>query len=242
MVHDNISRYKGTIGTGIAKIFKLTAATTGANERTLQRFGIDYLTSITHSGSHAGYYPGAKPLSVKILYSPVTGKLLGGQVVGYGGVDKRIDTIATIIGLGGSIHDLTEIEHAYAPPFSSAKDPVNMAGFVADNILKGKLRVVTWEEADNFNPERDFLLDVRSKQECVHEMINGAVNIPLEDLRFRLDEIPTDKRIIIYCAVGMRGYLAYRILSQNDYQEVFNLSGGYLSYFYAKTDQNNRLS
>ena len=242
MVHGNISKYKGTIGTGIAKVFKLTAATTGANERTLERFGIQYLTSITHSGSHAGYYPGSEPLSVKILYAPVTGKLLGGQIVGYDGVDKRIDTIATIIGIGGSIHDLTEIEHAYAPPYSSAKDPVNMAGFVADNIIKGKMKVVTWEEADNFNPESDFLLDVRSNQECRHGMISGAVNIPLEDIRFRLDEIPSDKRIIVYCAVGMRGYLAYRILSQNGFSEVFNLSGGYKSYFYAKTDQNNRLS
>ena len=242
MVHGNIGKYKGTIGTGIAKVFKLTAATTGANERTLERFGIEYLTSITHSGSHAGYYPGSEPLSVKILYAPVTGKLLGGQIVGYDGVDKRIDTIATIIGVGGTIHDLTEIEHAYAPPFSSAKDPVNMAGFVADNILKGKVKVVTWEEADKFNPERDFLLDVRSNQECRHGMINGAVNIPLEDIRFRLDEIPSDKRIIVYCAVGMRGYLAYRILSQNGYPDVYNLTGGYKSYFYAKSDQNNRLS
>jgi len=237
MVHGNISKYRGTIGTGIAKVFKITVATTGLNERNLLREGVEYLTTITHSGSHAGYYPGAEPISIKILYTPKEGKLLGAQIVGYSGVDKRIDTIATILGLGGTIHDLMEIEHAYAPPFSSAKDPVNIAGFVAENVINGKMKVVTWDVADNIDPDKDFLLDVRSAEECREGIITGAINIPLDDLRFRLDEVPQDKRVIIYCAVGLRGYLASRILSQNGYLEVFNLTGGYKSYMFAKSDK-----
>jgi len=240
MVHGNICKYKGTIGTGIAKVFEITAATTGVNEKILNREGIKYLTSITHSNSHAGYYPGTFPLSIKLLYTPEKGELLGAQVVGYGGVDKRIDMIATVLGMGGTVYDLMEIEHAYAPPFSSAKDPVNIAGFVADNILKGKMKIVTWDVADNLDPEKDFLLDVRSGEEFREGAINGAINIPLEDVRFRLDEIPEHKRIIVYCAIGMRGYLASRILLQNGYTEVYNLTGGYKTYIYASIDANQQ--
>ncbi len=237
MVHGNICRYKGSIGTGIAKIFRITAAVTGVNEKTLNKKGIKFISTITHSGSHAGYYPGSESLSIKILYSPKNGKLFGGQVVGYGGVDKRIDIIATIIGQNGTVYDLMEIEHAYAPPFSSAKDPVNMAGFVADNVINGKVKIVTWDIINNFDFGNDYLLDVRSPEECKQGMIKGAVNIPLEELRLRLDEIPSDKRIIVYCAIGMRGYLASRILLQNGYGNTYNLTGGYKTYLFSHKDQ-----
>ena len=159
--------------------------------------------------------------------------MLGAQVVGYDGVDKRTDLFAQTIKKGGTIYDLMEIEHAYAPPFSSAKDPVNIAGFVADNILSGKVRIVHWREIENLNPDKDFLLDVRTIKEFQTGAIAGSVNIPVDEIRFRIDEIPTDKRIIIYCAIGLRGYVASRILTQNGYDNVFSLSGGFKTYSFA---------
>ncbi|MFA7179903.1 MAG: FAD-dependent oxidoreductase [Bacteroidales bacterium] len=230
IVYGNQFKYNGSIGTGIAKVFDLTVASTGASGKWLKKEGIDYIASFTHSSSHAGYYPNALPLSIKILFSPKDGRLYGAQVVGFDGVDKRIELLAQIVKAKGTIYDLMEIEHAYAPPFSSAKDPVNMAGFVADNILKGKMKIIHWREISKANPENDLLLDVRTQEENSLGSIPGSVNIPVDSLRDHLEELPKDKRIIVYCAVGLRGYIAYRILTQNGFSNVVNLSGGYKTY------------
>lgn len=242
MVADNIVKgnkrvYKGSIGTSIAKIFDMSVASAGASERLLDREGIAYHTSISHAGSNAGYYPGALPLSIKINFS-TEGKLLGAQVVGFAGVDKRIDLLAQVIRNGGSIYDLQEIEHAYAPPFSSAKDPVNMAGFIAENILEGDVRVVHWQAIENAGNE-EMILDIRTREEYESGHIDGAINIPLDELRDRLSEVPKDKLIYVYCAVGLRGYTASRILMQRGYESVYNLSGGYTTYRYVQVDRNN---
>jgi len=235
IVMGNKRVYKGTIGTSIAKIFDMTVASAGASERLLSREGIEYITSISHSGSHAGYYPGALPLTVKINFTP-DGKLLGAQVVGFDGVDKRIDLLAQVIRNGGTVYDLQEIEHAYAPPFSSAKDPVNMAGFIAENILAGRVTIIHWD--DMLKVESDaMILDVRTKEEFEFGHIDNALNIPVDELRDRLTEIPTDKSIYVYCAVGLRGYTASRILLQHGYSAVYNLSGGYKTYSCILQDQ-----
>ena len=230
MILGNVSTYTGSIGTGIAKVFDLTVASAGMSGKWLERERIPHIDSYTHSASHAGYYPNALPLSVKISFAPDNGKLLGAQVVGFEGVDKRVEMFASVIRCGGTIYNLMELEHAYAPPFSSAKDPVNMAGFVADNILSKRVNVVTWREIEKIDIEKDLLLDVRTSEENRFASIPGSVNIPVDELRLRLDEIPSDKRIIVYCAVGLRGYLATRILTQNGFRKVFNLSGGYKTY------------
>jgi len=230
IVYGNKFKYEGSIGTGIAKVFDLTVASTGASGRWLKREGIDYIASYTHSSSHAGYYPNALPLSVKIQFSPVDGRLYGAQVVGFDGVDKRIEMFAQVVKAKGTIYDLMEIEHAYAPPYSSAKDPVNMAGFVADNILKERVKIISWRDVVKSDPLKDFLLDVRTPEEFLLGSITGAVNIPVDELRNRVAEVPKDKRVIIYCAVGLRGYVAYRILLQNGFNNIFNLSGGYKTY------------
>ena len=230
IVLGNKSTYAGSIGTGIAKVFDLTVASTGMSGKWLEREGIPHVDSYTHSASHAGYYPNALPLSVKITFSPDNGKLFGAQVVGFEGVDKRVEMFASVIKSGGTIYDLMELEHAYAPPFSSAKDPVNMAGFVADNVLSGRMKIVTWRDIEKLNPQNDLLLDVRTSEENKYASIPGCLNIPVDELRLRLDEIPDNKRIIIYCAVGLRGYLASRILTQNGFSNVYNLSGGYKTY------------
>lgn len=231
IVADNISglnsTYKGTQGTAIIKIFDLTAASTGNNERTLKRLNIPYKVITIHPVSHASYYPGALPLTLKLIFSD-EGKILGAQAIGYDGVDKRIDVIATAIRFGGSVSDLTELELCYAPPFSSAKDPVNMAGFVAENVLSGKTEVITPEEYLNYNKENTILLDVRSDIEFSNGHIEGALNIPVDNLRERLGELDKNKEIIEYCQVGLRGYVASRILSQNGFK-VKNITGGYKS-------------
>ena len=228
IVMGNTRAFKGTIGTSIAKVFDMSAAAAGASERLLLREGIEYITSISHAGSHAGYYPGALPLSVKINFTP-QGRMLGAQVVGFDGVDKRIDLLAQVIRNGGSIYDLQEIEHAYAPPFSSAKDPVNMAGFIAENILAKRVKIVHWHDMEHVAPDA-MIIDVRTKEEYEGGHIENAVNIPVDELRVRLPEIPRDKHIYVYCAVGLRGYTASRILLQNGFDTVYNLSGGYKTY------------
>lgn len=239
IVFDNRRRYPGTIGTAIAKIFDLTVATTGLSEKMLKRENIPYITSITHSSSHAEYYPGASPQSIKILFTPGEGKLYGAQIVGYDGVDKRIDVFASVLKNNGNIYDLQEIEHAYAPPFSSAKDPVNIAGFVAGNILEGIMKIVHWHELARMSPDEIFLLDVRTAGEYRSGTIEGAVNIPHTQLRQRLDEIPRDKKVVLFCAVGQRAYVAYRILVQNGFENLYNISGGYTTYQYAVQKQSN---
>ena len=230
IVQGNKRPYRGSIATAIAKVFDLTVASTGLSEKTLRAEGIPFVSSITHSASHAGYYPDAQPTSLKIVFSPDDGRLYGAQIVGYDGVDKRIDMIATVLKQGGTVYDLQEIEHAYAPPFSSAKDPVNIAGFVAENILRDLVKIVHWHELDEKELARSFILDVRQPEEYSLGKIEGAKNIPLNSLRDRLDELPRDGRITVYCAAGLRAYLACRILSQNGFPEVYNLSGGYKTY------------
>lgn len=229
IVFGNNEKYQGSIGTSIAKVFDLTVATTGANAKLLKRESIPYISSYTHGASHAGYYPGSVPLSVKILFSPADGRLLGAQIVGFDGVDKRIDMIAQTIQHKGSVYDLMQIEHAYAPPYSSAKDPVNMAGYVAENILHKKMKTIHWREIASLSADT-LLIDVRTKDEFALGNISGARNIPVDDLRNRLSELPKNSPVVVYCAVGLRGYLAYRILVQNGYTNVANLSGGYKTY------------
>ncbi len=240
---DNVAgrnqKYEGTQGTSIVKVFDITVAITGNNERLLKKKGIDYGKSFTHSPSHAGYYPGAIPMSVKLLYSNTDGRVLGCQIVGYEGVDKRIDVISTAIRAGMTVNDLEKLELAYAPPYSSAKDPVNMAGFTAANILKGDMKVIHWDEIQDLDRKQSILIDVRTPLEFGIGAIDGAVNIPLDDLRSRIDEIPANKDIIIYCQVGLRGYIAARILMQKGYENVRNLSGGYKTYQVAVQKQSN---
>ncbi len=234
IVQGNVKKYAGTMGTAVAKVFDMTVAATGANEKALAAANIPHTSTIIHPASHAGYYPNALQMAFKVIFSPDTGQLLGAQGVGYDGVDKRIDVIATALHFGAKIQDLQEIEHAYAPPYSAAKDPVNMAGFIGENILTGKVKVIAWDrvEAIMNSPERGdhVLIDTRTPEEVKLGTIPGAVNIPVDALRARLNEIPKDKKIIIFCRVGLRGYIAARILAQKGYAEVYNLSGGYLTY------------
>lgn len=239
IVLGNKSKYDGTIGTSIAKIFDLTVAATGVAAKVLIRENIPYVSSHTHSASHAGYYPGAVQMQIKIIFSPEDGRLYGAQIVGYSGVDKRIEMIAGVIKDKGSIYDLMELEQAYAPPFSSAKDPVNMAGFVADNILSGKVKVIQWNQVNEAKKQGALLLDVRTKEEFELGHIEGAINIPVDNLRNSLQTLNPKQDIIVYCAIGLRGYLAYRILEQNGFTAIRNLSGGYKTYSVASGEQSN---
>lgn len=221
------SEYKGTQGTAIIKVFDLTAASTGNNERTLKKYNTPYKVIYIHPASHASYYPESSPLSLKLIFNN-NGKILGAQATGYNGVDKRIDVIASTMRLGGTVSDLTELELSYAPPFSSAKDPVNMAGFVAENVISGKMDIITPEEFVNYDKKDSIILDVRSDMEYNNGHIEGAINIPVDDLRKKLNELDKDREIIAYCQVGLRGYIASRILSQYGYK-VKNITGGYKS-------------
>lgn len=226
------SRYTGTQGTSVAKVFDLTVSSTGINEKSLMRmgkeYGKDYYTLLIHPNDHAGYYPGAFPMTLKLVFD-LEGKILGAQNVGYEGVEKRIDVIATAIRYGGSVYDLTHLELAYAPPYSSAKDPVNMAGYVAENILKGNEKPFQWHEFKKLSQEA-IVLDVRETLERDMGYIENSVNIPLGQLRSRLSELDKDKQIIVYCAVGIRGHAASRILIQSGFKNVYNLIGGYSTY------------
>ncbi|HOI06826.1 MAG TPA: FAD-dependent oxidoreductase [Deltaproteobacteria bacterium] len=223
------SAFSGTLGTSVVKVFDLTAASTGASEKTLKAHGVPYLASHTHSGSHAAYYPGAQMMAIKLLFSPGDGRVLGGQIVGGEGVDKRIDVLATAIRGGMRVSDLEELELAYAPPYSSAKDPVNIAGFVAGNILKGDVEIIHPEDLPGLNGDH-AVIDLREEWEVeATGMVPGAVRIPLRELRDRLGELDRSKTYVVYCAVGMRGYLAHRILSQHGFRSK-NLSGGYQTW------------
>ena len=235
IVFGNRVKYEGSIGTSIAKVFDLTVASTGLPAKRLKQMGIDYLSSTTHSASHAGYYPGALQMAIKITYSPADGRLYGAQIVGCDGVDKRIDEFASIIKQGGTVYDLTRLEHAYAPPFSSAKDPAAIAGYVAGNILSGKMTPLYWRELKDADLSRVTLIDVRTADEFELGAIPGAVNLPLDDLREHLNEIPRDKPVWLYCGVGLRGYLASNILKENNFTEVCNLIGGLKTYKAATT-------
>ena len=239
---DNIcggnEKYEGTQGTSIVKVFDLTVAITGNSERLLQRNNIEYEKSFTHSASHASYYPGGIPMAIKIVFEKNNGKLLGAQIVGYDGVDKRIDVLSTAIRVGMTVYDLEKLELAYAPPFSSAKDPVNIAGFTASNILKSNCSIFHWNEVDSISKETGLLLDVREHAEYELGTIKGAVNIPLDELRSRLNELPKDKTIYVFCQIGLRGYLAARILMQKGF-DARNLSGGLKTYKMAVEKQTN---
>lgn len=229
MALGNVVAYEGAIGTSIAKVFDMTVASTGLAAKRLKQWGMDYCSSVTHSASHAGYYPDALPLTLKLTFHPKTGKLYGAQCIGYEGVDKRIDQIAGLIKRGGTVYDLMETEHTYAPPFSSAKDPIAIAGYVASNIISGAMPAITWREL-LAEKENVMLIDTRTPEEYSFGSIPGAVNIPLDELRNHLSEIPSDKPVVLFCAVGLRGYLAQRILIGNGYKQVRNLIGGYKTY------------
>lgn len=236
-VHGDSRPWKGTIATSIARVFDITVASTGVTEKTLKRANLPYRQAVTHAGSHAGYYPGSFPLALKILYHPDTGALWGAQAVGPDGVDKRIDVISAILGKEGTVHDLAEFDHAYAPPYSSAKDPVNMVGFIAENVLDKVSSTITWEELPSFQDKGAFLIDVRSNEEAALGSIPGATVIPQTELRQRLTEIPRDKPIVVFCAVGLRGYLAERVLRQHAFTNVVNLTGGYKTWLAAETER-----
>lgn len=238
---DNIcglaTTFKGTQGSSIIKVFDLTAAGTGNNERTLQRLNIPYKVIYIHPQSHASYYPDGNPMTLKLIFNDA-GKILGAQAMGYDGVDKRIDDIATAIRLNGTVTDLAELELCYAPPYSSAKDPVNMAGFVAENVLSGKVELISHSELDNFDKEKAILVDVRTDIEFETGSIKNSINIPLDDLRSRMNELDKNKEIFVFCQIGLRGYIAYRILTQNGFK-VKNLNGGYKTYTATKFSPSN---
>lgn len=239
LVRGNKRIYKGSVNTAIAKVFDLTVASTGVSGKTLGRIGIPHIDSIIHASSHAGYYPGATPMTIKISFEPSSGRLLGAQIVGYDGVDKRIDLFSTVIQRGGSVYDLAELEHAYAPPYASAKDPVNMAGMVAENILEGVSKMVSWRDISADTDKSYFLLDIRTPDEFALGSIEGALNIPLDDLREHLAELPKDRKIVAFCGVGLRAHIACRVLMQNGFDEVYNLSGGLKTYETATQKQSN---
>lgn len=224
--------YKATQGTSIVKLFDITAAVTGNNEKTLQKFNIPYQCVHVHSPSHATYYPGATEMVIKLLFSPEDGQLLGAQIVGYKGVDKRIDVLATAIRGKMTVYDLQELELAYAPPYSSAKDPVNMAGYVASNTLMGHNPIIQWYHVQELDRENTLILDTRTSEEYSMGAIPGSINIPVDELRENLDKIEDykDKDVVLYCRSGQRSYIATRILMQKGFNKVRNLSGGYLTW------------
>lgn len=231
---DNIAGYEsvytGTQGSAVLKLFDMTVATTGLNEKSATAAGIDYDKTYTYSASHATYYPVAAQMSIKALWDKKTLKIIGAQIVGFDGVDKRMDVLATAIRFGAKITDLTTLELCYAPPFGSAKDPVNMLGFVAENIVSGKLKQFFWHDVENLARDGSvFLLDTRTPYEVMQGKIDGFVNIPLDELRQRLDEIPKDKPVYVHCHSGLRSYLACRILIGNGY-DCYNLAGGWRLY------------
>ncbi|MCD6012123.1 MAG: cdr [Flavipsychrobacter sp.] len=226
LVNGNVQAYNGAINTAIVKVFDMTVATTGMASKHLTKAGLYHVVSTTHSGSHAGYYPGAKQMTIQIVFSPEDGRLFGAQIAGYDGVDKRADILASVIKHKGTIYDLEEFEHAYAPPYSSAKDPVNMAGFVAENILHDKLKVAYRDEVMQRRHD-SVLLDVRSAEEFAQGTIPGAINIPIDELRNRINELSRERDTYIFCQIGLRGYLAQRILVQNGFDTVKNISGGF---------------
>lgn len=230
MVLGNKIKYEGSIGTAIAKVFNITVASTGLPAKRLKQLAIPYLSATIHNGSHAGYYPGSLQMDIKITFSPTYGRLYGAQIVGYDGVDTRINQYALAIKHGATVEDLTKLEHAYAPPFSSAKDPVAISGYVASNILNGKMNPLYWREMLEVDTNKVALIDVRTVEEYASGTIPGAINIPVDDLRDRLSELPTDRPIWLFCGVGLRGYLASNILKVRGYKEVRNLIGGITTY------------
>lgn len=231
---DNIagyeSEYTGTQGSAVLKLFDMTVATTGLNEKSAQLSKIDYDKVYIYSSSHASYYPNGNMMSIKALWDKKSLKIIGAQITGFDGVDKRMDVIASAIRFGGKITDLTQLELCYAPPFSSAKDPVNMLGFTAENIISGKIKQFFWNEVETLPRDNSVtLLDVRTVTEFKRGKIDGFINIPLDSLRARIDEIPKDKPVYVHCHSGLRSYIACRILQGNGY-DCYNLAGGWRLY------------
>lgn len=231
---DNIcgipSEYTGTQGTAILKVFDMTVATTGLNERTAKAAGIDFDKTCIYSNSHADYYPGATRMLIKVLWDKKTEKIIGAQIAGFDGVDKRMDVLATAIRFGAKVTDLTRMELCYAPPYGSAKDPVNMIGFVAENIVSGKMKQFFWDDVATLqNDENALLLDVRTNSEVHRGVIEGSMHIPLHHLRENIERLPNSKRLYVYCDSGLRSYIACRILSNLGY-DTYNLAGGYRLY------------
>ncbi len=222
-------KYTGTQGTSILKCFDLTVACTGINERAAKAHGIDYEKSFTYSASHASYYPNATDMSIKLLFEKGSGKILGAQIVGRDGVDKRCDVIATAIRANMTVFDLTELELSYAPPYSSAKDPVNMAGYVAENILNNRVKIFHWHDVNSIDSSKGTLLDVRTPGEYEYGTIAGYESIELDELRRNLDKLDKSRPVYITCQIGLRGYIACRILTQSGF-ECYNLPGGYRLY------------
>lgn len=242
MVFGNQCEYEGAIGTSIAKVFDLTVGATGLPAKRLQQLGIAFEQSTTSSAAHASYYPGAFQLTTKLTFDPQSGKLYGAQCVGHDGVDKRIDQAALVIKNGGTIYDLIKLEHAYAPPFSSAKDPIAIAGYTAANIINGSMPIIHWRELKDMDLSDTTLIDVRTSDEYNLGTIRNAINIPVDELRQRMNEIPADKPVIVFCAIGLRGYIALKILTGHNFKNVRNLSGGYKTYALATqtiTHENN---
>ncbi|MDD4870795.1 MAG: FAD-dependent oxidoreductase [Kiritimatiellae bacterium] len=244
IVADNLmgiaSKYTSTQGTAIVKVFDMTAGMTGATEKTLKRTGIKFCKIYIHPSSHAGYYPGATPMHIKLLFDPDNGLVLGAQITGFDGVDKRLDVFAIAIRAGMTVYDLKDLELAYAPPYGSAKDPVNMAGFVAENLLKGNVEF--WYAEDYPGKTKDgLIIDVRGPQEFESWHIPGAANMPLGKLRKQLTELSKAKSIYLYCKVGFRSYLAYRILKQNGFKSVATLAGGSMTFFCYHNTKINKL-
>lgn len=238
LVADNIfggsARYAGTQGTAVIRLFDLTAACTGSNEKTLKRAGIACDVVHLHPASHAGYYPGAQPIALKLIFSPADGRILGAQAVGRDGVDKRMDVIATALKARMTVEDLAELELCYAPPFGSAKDPVNLAGMAASNVRAGMVRTAQWHEVASLDPACHVILDVRTNKEFGDGAIPTAIHIPLDELRDRLGELPRDKALLVHCQSGQRSYYACRILTQHGF-DCRNLTGSYKTWSMAKS-------
>ncbi len=224
-----INAYKGIIGTSVAKVCDITVACTGMNEKMLNHFNIAYEKCYTHALNHVGYYPGATQMAIKLLFDPKTGKILGSQIIGQDGVDRRIDVLASAIQYNATVFDLQEGEFAYAPPFGAAKDPVNLIGYIAGNIIQGDSQIIHASELLT-NNDNYTIIDVRTHAEVAEGMIPNALHIELDQLRDQFKSIPTDKSIVIYCRIGLRGYIAERILKAYGITDVYNLSGGYLTY------------
>ncbi len=243
MAADNICgmnrKYKGTLGSSVAKVFDMTVASTGLNEKQLKnagkKIGEDFGVTVIHPLSHAGYYPGGMPLTLKLIFSKPDGRVLGAQAVGYKGVEKRIDVVASAMHFNATIYDLEELELCYAPPYSSAKDPVNMAGFLSDNVLSGLVKTITFGELKTLGGEAVYL-DVRTPAEVAMGAVPGSINIPVDNMREKMQTLDKDKTYILYCAVGIRAYIAARMLVQNGFKDVRSLAGGYTTYRIASKD------
>ena len=230
IVYGNTKKYSGTLGASIVKVFKMAAGCVGNNENSLKKSGVSFSSAIVHTYDHASYYPGAQALSVKVLFDETDGKIFGAQAVGFGAVDKTIDIFSLAIKNSLGVNALVEFEHSYAPPFASAKSPVNVIANVCDNIISGKIKLISSKTLKELSKGEVYILDVRENSEVAFGKIEGSINIPLGTLRERLNEIPVDKKIVVHCAAGLRSYQGARILMQNGFKNVYSLSGGYKTW------------